>query len=170
MNNTICTALNQQINKEFFSSYLYLSMAAFFENQNLKGFANWMRVQAKEENDHAMGLYNHLLERGGKVELGEIKKPSTDFKDILNIFEETLIHEQNITKKIHELYELSTTEKDFALQSFLKWYVDEQVEEEANAQELIDKVKILGGKGEALYLLDRELSARVYVPATILTK
>ena len=170
MNNLICQAVNKQINEEFFSSYLYLSMAGFFESQNLKGFANWMRVQAKEENDHAMGLYNHLLERGGKVELGEIKKPTTEFPNVLTVFEETLKHEQYITKLIHELYELTYTEKDFALQSFLKWYIDEQVEEEANVQELIEKIKMLGGKGDALYLLDRELLTRNYVQATILTK
>ncbi len=170
MNTNICKAVNKQINEELFSSYLYLSMSAYFDSKNLKGFANWMSVQSKEETDHAMGLFNHLLERGSTVDLDEIKKPIADFKDTLTVCEETLAHEKFITSKIHELYELATAEKDFALQSVLKWYIDEQVEEEANAQELVDKVRVLGDKGDAIYLLDRELATRAYVPASILAK
>ncbi len=168
MNPNTITAINKQINEELFSSYLYLSMAAYFEAQNLKGFANWMRVQVKEENDHAMGFFNHILSRGAKVELTEILKPENKFKDVLSIFEMTLEHEKHITACISALYETAITEKDYAVQSLLKWYIDEQVEEEANAQELIDKIKLLGNKGDALFLLDRELSTRQYVPAPIL--
>ena len=168
MKENITKIVNEQIQEEMFSSYLYLSMAAYLENQNLKGFANWMRVQAKEEYDHALGFFNYLLTRGAKVELLALAKPEHNFSDTMDILTKTLAHENHITAKIHAIYELALQEKDFALHSFLKWYVDEQVEEEANAQELIDKVKILGGNGEALYLLDRELLARQYIPATIL--
>jgi len=144
MNTTVNNAMNQQINAEFYSAFLYLSMVAYLENKNLKGFGNWMRVQAKEENDHAMGLYNHLLERGGTVELLEIAKPNHAFGNVMDIATTTLTHEKVVTKKIHDLYELALVEKDFPLQSFLKWYIDEQVEEESNAQELVDKLKIIG--------------------------
>lgn len=168
MKENVIQMVNEQIKAEMFSSYLYLSMAAYLENQNLKGFANWMRVQAKEEYDHALGFFNYLLMRGAKVELLEIAKPENTFINVSDIFAKTLNHENNITAKINNIYELAMQEKDFALHSFLKWYIDEQVEEEANVKELIDKIKILGDNGEALYLLDRELLARQYIPATIL--
>lgn len=164
----IIEAVNKQINEELFSSYLYLSMAAYLENMNLKGFSNWMRVQAKEENDHAMGFYNHLLTRGAKVELQAIAKPESSFNDVLDIFTKTLEHERHITSRIGELYELALLKKDFALHSFLKWYIDEQVEEESNDQEIIDKLNMIGNQGDALFLLDRELLTRQYVPALIL--
>lgn len=142
-------------------------MAGYFENKNLNGFANWMCVQAKEEYDHALGFFNYLLTRGAKVELLAIAKPDNSFIDIVDIFTKTLNHENYISSKINNIYELAVQEKDFALHSFLKWYVDERVEEEANVQELLDKIKILGD-GQALYLLDHELPARQYIPATIL--
>lgn len=168
MKENVIQIVNEQIRVEMFSSYLYLSMAAYLENQNLKGFANWMRVQAKEEYDHALGFFNYLVTRGAKVELLEIAKPENVFSDINDVFSKTLAHENSITAKINNIYELAMQEKDFALLSFLKWYIDEQVEEESNVQELVDRIKILGANGEALYLLDRELSTRQYIPATIL--
>ncbi len=160
MNSKVEKAISRQINAELYSSYMYLSMAAWLDGKGLTGFANWMKLQAKEEVEHAMKFYHYIYERGGEVEMEAIAKPPVSFKSPLSIAEETLKHEKKVTGLINDLYELALKEKDYASQSFLTWYIDEQVEEEASAMELIDKIKLAGDKGHGMYLLDKELSAR----------
>lgn len=156
-------ALNDQINAEFFSSYLYLSMAAYFERINLAGFANWMRIQEKEENAHGMMFFNYINERGGTVELQAIEKPAADWKNPIKVFEEVLKHEQKVTALINSLVNIAIQEKDHATNNKLQWFVAEQVEEEANASALLEQLKLVDGKGQGLLLLDRELKTRVFV-------
>ena len=163
MNNKIQKSINDQINAEMYSAYLYLAMGAYFDASGLTGFANWMKVQAQEEMSHAMKFYNFVYERGGKVELGAIEKPSADFKSPLDVMKEVLAHEKIVTGLIHNLYELATKEKDYAFQSFLKWFIDEQVEEEGNASDLIEKLQLAGEKGPGLFMMDKELATRTFV-------
>ena len=157
-------ALNAQINAEFWSAYLYLSMSADFASKGLPGFANWMEIQFKEEQDHAMKFLNFILSRGGKPELKPIAKVEKTWKTPLAAFKSTLEHELVVTKLINDLYALATEEKDYATQSMLKWFIDEQVEEEENAQALIDTLTLLDGNGYGIYQLDKELALRVYTP------
>lgn len=164
MNNKIQDAINEQINAEIFSGYLYLSMAAHFDAEGLPGFANWMKAQAQEEMAHAMKFYSYINERGGQVILKKIDQPETKFDSPLHIFEMALGHEKKVTGLINKLYELAAKEKDYAFQSFLTWYIDEQVEEEATASEMIDKIKLAGEKGPGLFMLDKELGTRAYNP------
>lgn len=164
MTKKVLTELNKQINEELFSSYVYLSMAAYAKAKSLDGFANWFEIQAKEELDHAMGFYHYILDAHGEVELQAIAQPKKDYTSPLALFEEALHHEQHITGRINLLYDLAQEEKDHALTSFLKWYLDEQVEEEASASKYVDKLKLAGHDGAALLMLDTELQARVYVP------
>ena len=168
MNQNIQQAINDQIREELYSGYLYMAMSAYAASKGLKGLQNWMHVQALEERDHAIGLHNFLLDRGGKVVLQALEAPPSQFGGPLQIFEEGLKHEQHTTRKIHELYELAVAEKDYAFQSFLKWYIDEQVEEEATASEMIDKVKLVGEAGPGMLALDKELTMRAYKPSSIL--
>lgn len=156
-------ALNRQINAEIYSAYLYLSMAAYFDSLGLKGFANWMRVQWQEELTHAMKLYDYVVERGGRVRLYAIEEPPGDWGSPLAVFEHTYEHEVNVTKRIHELVELAMEEKDYATYNMLQWFVAEQVEEEANASEIVDKLRLIGSDGRGLLMLDRELAARQFV-------
>lgn len=156
-------ALNGQINAEFFSAYLYLSMAAYFERMNLAGFANWMRIQAQEENAHGMIFFNFINERGGKVELTAIDKPAFDWKNPIKVFEEVLKHEQKVTALINNLVNIAILEKDHATNNKLQWFVAEQVEEEASASEILEQLKLVEGKGHGLLLLDREMKTRVFV-------
>lgn len=151
---------NAQIGEELFSSHLYLSMSAWFESVNLRGFAHWMRVQAGEESAHAMKFFDFICERGGRVEMGAIAKPQTEWKTPLEAFEAAFAHEQHITSRIDGLMTLAVSEKDYASQSFLKWFVDEQVEEEAHADEVVQKLKMTGGAPNGLYIIDRELAGR----------
>ncbi len=160
-------ALNEQINAELFSSYLYLSMAAYFERLNLSGFANWMRVQEKEEKAHGMIFFNYISERGGTVELQAIEKPAFDWKSPIKVFEEVLKHEQKITALINNLVNIAIQEKDHATNNKLQWFIAEQVEEEANVSSLLEQLKLVEGKGQGLLLLDRELKTRVFVDPTI---
>lgn len=164
MNKKIQDAINEQINKELFSGYLYLSMAAYAESEGLSGIANWLKVQAQEEVEHAMRFYTFVNRRGGVVTLKAIEQPDTKFKSILDIFEKTLEHEKKVTAMINNLFELSRKENDYAFESLLKWFIDEQVEEEEHAMDLVNKVKLLGNDPEKLYLLDKELAVRVYTP------
>lgn len=164
INKRIEDAINAQINEELFSAYLYLSMSAYFAGKSLNGFANWMRVQASEEQFHAMKFYDYLLERGGTVELLAIDKPEKEWDSIVDIFVATYDHEQHITSKINELVSISVEEKDFASQNFLQWYVNEQVEEEATASEILEQIKFLGDNKHGILMLDREFSTRVYTP------
>jgi ferritin len=152
--------LNAQIKEELFSSYIYLSMAAYCEANNLPGFAHWMRVQSQEELEHAMKFYGYVNDRGGHVKLQAIDQPPVDFQSPTDIFEQTLEHEQYITGKIHDLYALAVEEKDYASQILLQWFVEEQVEEEKNASEILTTLKMIGDKGQGLIMLDRQLAQR----------
>ncbi len=153
-------AINEQINKEMFSSYLYLSMAAHFEGKNLPGFGNWLRIQAAEENEHAMKLYDFLLERGGKVELKAIAAPKVDWASAMEAVKEVLAHEQLVTKSIHDLYEVALKEKDYATQVMLHWFIEEQVEEEANAGAILDDMQRIEAHDTAILMLDHRLAKR----------
>jgi ferritin len=157
-------AFNIQINKELFSEYLYLSMAAYCYEQELDGFANFFMVQTQEEHFHAMKMFNFLTDRGGRVLLKPIEGPETEFNSITDVFEKTLTHEQFVTKSINELMDLSLKENDHAAASFLKWFVDEQVEEEASVNKILGKLKLIKGEGQGLLMLDSELAARVFTP------
>jgi len=153
-------AMNEQINKEFFSSYLYLSMAAYFEDKNLTGFAHWMRLQADEEREHAMKFYNYILDAGGQVQLKAIAAPATEWQSNLVVVEQVAEHEAKVTASIHSLYELALKEKDYAAQVMLQWFISEQVEEEKNAAELVAKVRLIEERGTAVLMLDHQLSKR----------
>ncbi len=166
MKSSICTILNSQIREELYSSYVYLSLSASAEVANLRGFAHWMFVQAQEEIDHAMGFYRFLTQRNGTIELQAIEKPPHGVTKPITMLEKALAHEQHITTCINKIYELALEEKDYALQSFIKWYIDEQVEEEANITELIEKMKLIGDEGSVLYLFDAELAQRTHTPTS----
>jgi ferritin len=152
--------MNEQIKNELYSAYLYLSMSAYCESANLPGFAHWMRVQAQEEVGHAMKFYGFIHDRGGRVLLQAIDQPPVEFQSPLAVFEQTLVHEQKVTGMIHNLYALAVQEKDYASQVFLQWFVDEQVEEEKNATQLVELLKMVGDKGHALVMVDRQLAKR----------
>ena len=153
-------AMNEQINKELFSSYLYLSMAAYFENKNLIGFANWMRVQADEERGHAMKFYDFIVETGGRVWLKAIEAPQTDWSSSLEVAEEVATHEAKVTASIYSLYELAMQEKDYPAQVMLQWFINEQVEEEKNAAELVSNLTRIEDRGTAVLMLDHQLAKR----------
>lgn len=155
-------ALNGQINKEMYSAYLYMAMSAFTDFKGLKGFSNWFFVQYQEEMEHAMRIYNYIQEQGGQVKLQAVEQPPTDFGTPMEMFEQTLAHEQFITKSINELVDLAIQEKDHATQIFLQWFVSEQIEEESNDNEIIDKLKLAGETGNGLFLVDKDLGARVF--------
>jgi len=159
-------AFNEQLNAETYSAYLYWSMSAALEEMNLPGFANWMRVQAQEEMTHAMKFYDHIIERGGKVALTEIAAPPTAWDSVKAVFQGGLEHEQKVTALINGLMDLTAQEKDHAGNMFLQWFVTEQVEEEANAMEILGKLEIAGDTAGGLYLLDKEMAGRVFVPPT----
>ena len=154
-------ALNKQINEEMYSAYLYLAMSSYFESIGLKGFAHWMYVQYQEEVGHAMKLYRYIFERGGKVKLYAIKEPPSEWESPLHAFEETLKHEQHITQCINDLVDLAEKKKDRATFNLLQWFINEQVEEEANDEEIISQLKLIGNSGHGLLMLDRELGKRV---------
>ena len=156
-------ALNEQINAEFYSSYLYLSMSAYFVRKNLPGFAHWMYIQTQEEAAHAMLFFNFVNERGGTAELKAVAKPDFNWTDPIKVFEAVLKHEQMVTGLINNLVDIAITEKDHATNNKLQWFVAEQVEEEANATEILEQLRIVEGKGQGLLLLDRELKTRVFV-------
>ncbi|UCC83351.1 MAG: ferritin [Gemmatimonadota bacterium] len=153
-------ALNSQINAELYSAYIYLSMAAYFESKDLPGMANWMTAQAQEEVAHAMKIYQHIVERGGRVSLAAIEGPPNEWASPTAVFEAAYKHEQHVTKLIHDLVALSIEEKDYPSKSMLDWFVDEQVEEEASASAIVAKLQMIGDNGPALLMLDRELGAR----------
>jgi ferritin len=159
-------ALNEQLNAELYSSYLYLSMSAYFQSVELKGFANWMRVQAQEELMHAMKFYDYVNERGGRVILKEIATPQTEWDSPKAAFEHVYQHEQKVTGLIGNLVELAIKEKDHATNNFLQWFVTEQVEEESSAKEGLEKIKLVGNESSGLLLLDQELAQRVFTPPT----
>lgn len=164
LNKKLEEALNAQINAEFWSAYLYLSMSSDMSDKGMAGVANWFAIQFKEEQDHAMKFFNYVISRGGKVTLKPIEKVDTEWKSPLAAFEQTLQHEKKVTSLINDLYALAEQEKDYATQSMLKWFIDEQVEEEENAKAIIDTLKLIGDNGYGLYQLDKELATRVYTP------
>ncbi|BBB33343.1 ferritin [Thermotomaculum hydrothermale] len=159
-------ALNKQLNEELFSAYLYLSMSAWFDSIGLKGFANWMMVQYKEETEHAMKFYNYIQTRGGDIKLMAIKEPPSKWDSPLHAFKETLKHEQFITKCINELVDLAEELKDRPTMNFLQWFIDEQVEEEENDRDIIHRLELIGDSKHGLFMLDRELGERTYTPET----
>ena len=159
-------ALNEQIKNELYSAYLYLSMAMYFQAQSLKGFANWMGIQAKEEQAHAEKFMNYVNDAGGRVLLSAIDQPAADFNSALHVFEETLKHERMVTGKINDLVKLAREENDNAAYAMLQWFVTEQVEEEATADEFIQQLKLIGDNGYGILMLDREMAGRVFVPPT----
>ncbi len=156
-------ALNQQINAEFHSAYLYLSMSSYFQSIGMAGCANWMKVQYQEELAHATHFFDYVLERGGRVTLTPIGEVDVDFKSVLHVFEETLTHEVKVTGLINNLMDISIRESDHATKSFLQWFVDEQVEEEANVEQILNNLKLINGEGQGLLMMDREMQTRVYV-------
>lgn len=153
-------ALNRQINKELFAAYLYLSMCAHFESRSLNGFARWMRAQAREELDHAMRIFDHLNERGARVELAALDEPSGEFGEPVEAFAQALDHERAVTQMIHELYDMATEKHDHATQLLLEWFITEQVEEEDSVGTVVDQLRMAGDNQAAILMLDRELGAR----------
>jgi ferritin len=157
-------SFNEQINEELYSAYLYLSMVAYFESTNLPGFANWMRVQTQEEVVHAMKFYDYINQRNGRVILTALADPQIEWKSPMDAFEAAYKHEMHITAKINELVNLAIEEKDHAANMFLQWFVNEQVEEEKNPSDIIQKLKMIKDSSEGLYMLDKELAMRVFTP------
>ncbi len=153
-------ALNRQVNAELYSAYLYLSMSAYFESRGLQGMAHWMRMQFEEEQIHGLKIYDFVNERSGRVILAEIEAPETEWDSALDVFENAYGHEQKVTGLIDDLVSLAYEEKDHATASFLQWFVDEQVEEEANVSQIVDQLKMVGDSGAALFLLDGQLGQR----------
>ncbi len=166
LNKKIEEAINAQINAELWSAYLYLSMSAWCHANGNPGMGNWFAVQFKEEQDHAQIFFNYVISRNGKVTLAPIDAVPTEWNSILDVMESTLAHEQKVTSLINNLFALTTAENDYATQSMLKWFIDEQVEEEENAQNIIDNLKMIKDNGYGLYMLDKELGARVYTQAS----
>jgi len=156
----VLNALNKQLNSELYSAYLYLSMAAWFDYRNLKGFAHWMKVQAKEELEHAMKFYEYINDRGGKVVLEDVKAVNYEWKSVTEVFEYALEHEKNVTKRIHELFDLARAEGDRATEVFLHWFIQEQVEEEKTFSEILQTLKYAGETPQVVLILDRQLAER----------
>jgi ferritin len=157
-------ALNQQLNNELYSAYLYLSMSSFTNHIGLKGAANWFMVQYQEEMAHAMKFYDYLNSQGEHAQLTAIAAPPVEFGTLLSMFEQTLKHEQFITKCINDLMELAVKEKDHATRIFLQWFVTEQIEEEGNDNDIITRLKLVGDSPQGLLMVDAEMAARVFTP------
>lgn len=157
-------ALNKQINREIYSAYLYLSMSAYDTFKGLKGFANWFMVQYQEEMTHVMKIYDYINDQGSKVKLMAVEQPPTEFGSPLEMFEKTLEHEKFVTRCINDLVNIAIEEKDHATKIFLQWFVTEQIEEEANDNDIIAKLKLVGKEGNGLFMIDKELATRVFVP------
>lgn len=163
LNKKVEKVLNEQINAEFWSAYFYLSMSSYLEREGLSGFANWLKIQYHEENQHAMKLYDYVIERDGCVTLAPIAKVQHDWKGVVDLFEDVYKHEQAVTKMINECMTVALEEKDHATVSMLQWFVDEQVEEESNCRDIIDKLNIIGGDGQGLYMMNEEFRNRTLV-------
>ncbi|MFH1132707.1 MAG: ferritin [Pseudomonadota bacterium] len=161
--------LNEQINAELYSAYLYFSMSAHFQTKDLKGMANWFRVQAQEELFHATKLFDYVNDRGGRVTLTQVAGPPVEWDSPVTAFEEAFKHEQKVTSLINNLVELADKEKDRLTENFLQWFVAEQVEEEANVSEIVGQLKLVGTSGSGLFMIDRELAQRVFVMPTATT-
>lgn len=159
--------INEQLNKEFFSSYLYLDIANYYLGEHLDGFANWFMVQEKEERDHAMLFVQYMLDNDVKVKLKEIKAPAGEYDSVKAPIEMAYAHEKLVTKSIHAMYEKAMQLKDFRTMEFLNWFIREQTEEEKVVKDLSEKLSLLGGKKQGLYMLDTELKSRTYTPASL---
>lgn len=163
LSDKLLDALNEQINAEYHSGYLYLAMAAYFQALNLDGSAHWMRLQAQEEILHGMKLFDYLLERGGRVKLAEIEAPASTWESPMAAFADSLKHEQYMTKRVNDLAQLALRENDYATNNVMQWYVSEQVEEEANVDAILQQLKLVGDNGPGIFMIDRELKQRVAV-------
>lgn len=157
-------ALNKQLNNEIYSAYLYLSMSSFTTFIGLKGAANWFMVQYQEEMTHAMKFYDYINSQGEHAQLDAIAAPPAEFGTLLSMFEQTLKHEQFITRCINDLMDQAMKEKDHATQIFLQWFVTEQIEEEGNDNDIIAKLRLVGDSAHGLMMVDRDLAARVFTP------
>jgi ferritin len=160
LSKSVETALNRQVNREMYSAYLYLAMSAYFETANMKGFAKWMRIQAKEEQAHAMKIYDYVIARGGTIALEAIEAPRAKWTSAGKVFEETCAHEQKVTGMINNLVDLAIQEKDHATFEMLQWFVKEQVEEEQNASEILSQINAVGDVAGHLFWLDHQLGKR----------
>lgn len=158
--------LNTQINQELYSAYVYLSMSAWFETKNLRGFAHWMRIQAQEELTHVMKLYQYIVDRNGRIEFTAVESPKNSWESPLKAVEEAYKHECDVSESINRLTTLTMNEEDHSTRVFLQWFVSEQVEEEANADELVQKLKLVEGVPAGLFMLDNELAGRAFTPDT----
>jgi Ferritin-like protein len=167
LNQEVAILINEQINKEFYSSYLYLDMAGYYAVENLKGFENWFFVQAQEERDHALLFRTYLLNNDQSVTLPAIAAPATNFKEFSEPLALTLAHEQTVTASINNIYAVALKTQDFRTMQFLDWFIKEQGEEEKNSTELIKKYDLFGKDSKGLYMLDQELGARIYAPPTL---
>ncbi len=164
LNDKMNTVLNNQINAEIYSSYFYMSMTAWFESKGLSGFSDWMRLQYQEEMAHAEKIFNYILERGGKIELGAIEQPKSDWDSPLNLFEDVLKHEELVTGLVNDLVDCALEERDHASNNFLQWFVAEQVEEEANVGAVLDKLRLIKDDSAGLFALDLEMGKRQASP------
>lgn len=153
-------AMNDQLKEELQSAYVYLDMSAYCESESLPGFAHWLREQFKEELDHALRFYTFICDRDGKVQLQALDKPKGKYSSVLDVFEQSLENERAVTRSIHDLYSLVVGERDYAAQAWLDWFATEQVEEEKMVGQIVDSLKRIGDRGDALYLLDKELGGR----------
>ena len=160
LNAKVQKALNEQMNMEFYSANLYLSMSAWMDGNSLKGMAHWMRLQADEEQEHGMKFFDFIQARGGNAEIGTIEAPKTSWDSPLQVFEESWQHECKISELINNIADLTIHEKDFATQSFLQWFITEQVEEESTVQEIVERLKLVGENGAALFMLEADLGKR----------
>ncbi|MCK5883957.1 MAG: ferritin [Bacteriovoracaceae bacterium] len=165
MSNTVREALNLQINREFASAYLYLAMSAWLDRNERPGAAHWMKLQYAEEIQHVERFFNYMTERSYSVEFEAIDRPKGEWESVLDIFEDALAHEKQVSAWINELVDISIKEKDHATNNFLQWYVAEQVEEESNASAIIGQLKMIDGNGYGMFMLDKELGQRVLTPA-----
>jgi len=170
LNKKVEEVLNKQVNAEFWSAYLYLSMSSWCETRGLKGFANWLRIQFQEETTHALKIHDFVLTRSGEITLQPIAPVENSWNSLLHMFEEVYRHETIVTDLIGNCYEVAVAERDHATASMLQWFIDEQTEEESNAIEIIDQIKLLGEKGEGIYHLDKLLATRVFVDSTAAAK
>ena len=169
LNKEVSKLLNDQVNKEFYSAYLYLDFALYYEDEGLDGFANWYKIQAQEERDHAMLMIQYLQNNGEKVTLEALGKPDKELNDKLVVLEYALAHEQYITSQINAIYDAAYTARDFRSMQFLDWFVKEQGEEEKNAEDMIKKMRLFGDDAKSLYMLNSEMAARVYsAPSLVL--
>lgn len=158
---TIADALNTQVSREFYSAYFYLSMSAHSDCLGLRGFASWFMMKHQEEQLHAMKLYRYVLDQGSPIQLLPVEQPPSTFAGPLEMLEATLVHERQVTRMFNELIDLAISERDHATQIFLHWFITEQIEEEATVSEIISKIKLVGGKGDGLFMIDNQLGQKV---------